>query len=68
MRVGAFSNFYMQDDNRKLVAESGVIPTIVEGLSSKDPSLVRTACGALMNLCIDSGNARNMFRKKHGEM
>ncbi|CAO3669084.1 unnamed protein product [Umbelopsis ramanniana] len=51
----AFANLcFDEDDNRKLVAESGVIPTVVEGLSSKSPALVRTTCGALMNLCIDS--------------
>jgi hypothetical protein len=60
---GAISNLYLQDDNRKLVAESGVIPTVVEGLSSKNPALVRTTCGALMNLCIDSGKAQNLFHE-----
>jgi hypothetical protein len=43
------------DDNRKLVAESEVIPIIVRGLGSKNPALVRTTCGALLNLSIDSG-------------
>ncbi|KAI8577275.1 hypothetical protein K450DRAFT_282785 [Umbelopsis ramanniana AG] len=51
----SFANLcFDEDDNRKLVAESGLIPTIVNGLSSNNPSLVRTTCGALMNLCIDS--------------
>ncbi|KAG2187025.1 hypothetical protein INT44_003253, partial [Umbelopsis vinacea] len=51
----SFANLcFDEDENRKLVAESELIPTIVEGLSSKNPSLVRTTCGALMNLCIDS--------------
>lgn len=43
------------DENRKLVAESDVIPVIVRGLESKHPALVRTTCGALLNLSIDSG-------------
>lgn len=43
------------DDNRKLVAESEVIPIIVRGVESKNPALVRTTCGALLNLSIDSG-------------
>ncbi|GAB5586692.1 hypothetical protein Unana1_01592 [Umbelopsis nana] len=42
------------DENRKLVAESDVIPVIVRGLESKHPALVRTTCGALLNLSIDS--------------
>jgi hypothetical protein len=58
-----YLTFYLQDDNRKQVAESEVIPTVVEGLSSKNPALVRTTCGALMNLCIDSGKAQNLFHE-----
>ncbi|KAH8547591.1 armadillo-type protein [Umbelopsis sp. PMI_123] len=50
----SFGNLcFDQDGNRKLVAETGVISTIVRGLGSKNPAVVRTTCGALMNLCID---------------
>jgi hypothetical protein len=49
------SNVFFADENRKLVAESDVIPVIVRGLESKHPALVRTTCGELLNLSIDSG-------------